>query len=245
MKKMIKKLVTVAFTFVTALSLSTTVFAEGEVPTEENPMILDKEAGTITILAHVNGKYLETSTRHGVVFDDGNFGGKSIYGTKVNQNEFYDNLLEIGAVPGDNMTPENAEETHVEGDILDIKVTWEGAEKEYDLGETIVDSNGNEFEFHFGGNQETAKEKHTGCITCLDSCPVGLISNSTYTYGAVEKRGEVEFMGNTEILPEDGTPVIITYSVKNSEKDSGEEKEESSSEEGSKEESSSEESSEN
>ncbi|MCR8968577.1 YdjY domain-containing protein [Facklamia sp. 7083-14-GEN3] len=217
MKKMMKKLATAAFTFITAFSLSIPTLAEedasSQLPTEENPMVIDKEAGTISIYAYVNGKYLETSTRHAVVFDDGNFGGKSVFGTTANQNEFYEALLEIGAEPGDNMTAENAEETHVEGDLMDIKVSWEGAEKEYDLSETIIDSNGNDFEFHFGGNKGRAHDKHTGCITCLDSCPVGLISNATYTYGAVEKRGEVEFSGNSEILPEEGTPVIITYSI--------------------------------
>ena len=235
MKKMIKKIASLAFTFVATVSLAVPTFAEdtkAEVPTEENPMIVDKEAGTISIWAYVNGKYLETSTRHAVVFDEGNFGGKSVYGTTANQNDFYEALMEIGAEPGNNMTVDNATETYVEGDILDIKVTWEGAEKEYDLGETIIDSNGKEFEFHFGGNQETAKEKHTGCITCLDSCPVGLISNSAYTYGAVEKRSEVEFFGNVDILPEEGTPVIITYSVKKAdEKEDKEESKEESKEE--------------
>ncbi|MGF3075444.1 YdjY domain-containing protein [Facklamia sp. P12934] len=217
MNKMIKKLMTLVFAFVTVLSLSVPTLAEEDapanLPTEENPMVVDKEAGTISIYAYVNGKYLETSTRHAVVFDDGNFGGKSVFGTTANQNKFYEALIEIGAEPGDNMTAENAEETHVAGDLMDIKVTWEGAEKEYNLSETIIDSNGNDFEFRFGGNKGRAHDKHTGCITCLDSCPVGLISNATYTYGAVEKRGEVAFSGNGEILPEEGTPVIITYSI--------------------------------
>ena len=38
----------------------------------------------------------------------------------------------------------------------------------------------------------------------LDSCPVGIISNTTYTYGAVETRKEVKFSGNEDVLPEDG-----------------------------------------
>lgn len=214
MKKIMKKIAAFAAVFTLAVSSMTPVFADEALPTKENPMVVDKEAGTIKILAHVNGKYLETSTRHAVVFDDGNFGGKSIYGTTANQNDFYEALLEIGAEPGNNMTGENATETHVEGDIIDIKVTWEGADKEYDIADTIVDSNGNDIEFHFGGNKDNAKEKHTGCITCLDSCPVGLISNTTYTYGAVEKRGEVKFTGNPDVLPEDGTEVILTYSIR-------------------------------
>ena len=38
---------------------------------------------------------------------------------------------------------------------------------------------------------KAAIDKNTGCLSCLDSCPVGVISNETYTYGAIEKRKEV------------------------------------------------------
>ena len=47
----------------------------------------------------------------------------------------------------------------------------------------------------------------------MDSCPVGIISNTTYTYGAVEKRNEVKFTGNADVLPEDGTYVAVTYTL--------------------------------
>lgn len=57
------------------------------------------------------------------------------------------------------------------------------------------------------------KTKKTGCLTCLDSCPVGIISNAAYTYGAVEERNEVEFTGNADVLPEDGTYVAVTYAL--------------------------------
>ncbi len=49
----------------------------------------------------------------------------------------------------------------------------------------IVDSNGKKLDMRFGGNLTAAEEK-TGCPVCLDSCPVGIVSNATYTYGAVE-----------------------------------------------------------
>ena len=111
------------------------------------------------------------------------------------------------------MTPDNAATTTVEGTPIDMKITWDGADKAYDVNEVNKDSNGKEITFKFGGNHDRSIEKHTGCLTCLDSCPVGIISNSAYTYGAVESTKEVEFTGNKDVLPEDGTYVATVYSI--------------------------------
>lgn len=180
----------------------------------DKPLKVDKEAGTVTVLTKVNGKYFEQSTRHNSVEQSGTNGAKSIFTAFVKPEDFYNALIEIGAKPGENMNANNAETTHVEGDIIDTKVTWNGANKDYDINEVVKDSNGKKIEFHFGGNLKTAKAKNTGCLSCLDSCPVGIISNSTYTYGAVEKRKEVKFTGNQDVLPEDDTYVAVIYSVK-------------------------------
>ena len=179
----------------------------------ENPIKVDKEAGTVTVLTQVNGKYFTEGTRHASVFKDGSNGAKSVFTAYGNPVDFYNALVEIGAEPGNNMTPDNASTTKVEGTPLDLKVTWNGADKEYDVNEVINDSNGNKIAFKFGGNLERAKAKNTGCLSCLDSCPVGIISNSAYTNGAVENTKEVKFTGNQDVLPEDGTYVATVYSI--------------------------------
>ena len=179
----------------------------------DNPIVVDKEAGTVTVLSQVNGKYLTEGTRHASVFKEGSNGAKSVFTSYGNHEDFYNALVEIGAEPGDNMTPDNAATTHVEGTPIDMKITWDGADKAYDVNEVINDSNGKEIAFKFGGNHDRSIEKHTGCLTCLDSCPVGIISNSAYTYGAVENTKEVEFTGNKDVLPEDGTYVATVYSI--------------------------------
>ncbi|WP_417204141.1 YdjY domain-containing protein [Acetoanaerobium sticklandii] len=179
----------------------------------ENPIVVDKEAKTVTVLTQVNGKYFTEVTRHASVFKDGTNGAKSVFTAYADPVMLYDALVEIGAEPGNNMTVDNGATTHVEGTALDMKVTWNGAEKEYDVNEVIKDSNGKQIAFKFGGNLEMAKNKNTGCLSCLDSCPVGIISNSTYTYGSVEKTSEVTFMGNGDILPEDGTYIATVYSI--------------------------------
>lgn len=181
--------------------------------TKDNPLKVDKEKGTVTILAQVNGKFFTQPTRHGAVFIDGSNGEKAVFRGLVDAETFYNALLEIGAQPGNNMTMDNKETTHVEGDRLKVTVNWEGAEREYDINEVIKDSNGNPIDIRFGGNLEAARDKKTGCLICLDSCPVGITSNATYTYGAVEGRKEVEFFGNQDVLPEDGTLVTLTFAV--------------------------------
>ena len=181
----------------------------------QNPMVVDENAKTITILAKVNGKYLTENTRHAVVFKDGRFGDKPVFIALANQNDFYQAMKTIGAKPGNNMTLKNGPETHVEGDKIKIEVTWNGAPKSYDINEVITDSNGKPIDMRFGGNEATAKSFNTGCIACLDSCSVGIISNHTYTHGAVEKRNEVVFHGNKDVLPPDGTFVAISFRVAN------------------------------
>ena len=111
------------------------------------------------------------------------------------------------------MTLDNKDTTHVTGSKLDISVNWQGAAKAYSFDEVIVDSNGKKLDMRFGGNLTAAEEKKTGCLVCLDSCPVGIVSNATYTYGAVEKRGEVKFKGNASVLPADNTLATVTFKI--------------------------------
>ncbi|WAW15633.1 YdjY domain-containing protein [Peptostreptococcus equinus] len=179
----------------------------------KNPIKVDKQAKTVTVLSSVNGKYFTENTRHASVQKDGSNGTKSVFTAYATPEDFYNGLIAIGGKPGNNMTPDNAMKTHVEGSKIKATVKWNGSQKDYDINEVIKDSNGKKIDFRFGGNLERAKTKKTGCLACLDSCPVGIISNTTYTMGAVEKRGEVKFNGNQDILPEDGTYVAITYSI--------------------------------
>ncbi len=181
--------------------------------TEGNPIKVNKEAGTVTMLAQVNGKYLYEPTRHAAVFQGGSNGEKAIFRGLAEPENLYNSLMEIGVKPGNNMTMDNKETTHVQGDKFMITVSWQGAGKDYKLDEVINDSNDNPIIIRFGGNIETARDKKTGCLICLDSCPVGITSNAAYTYGAVEKRKEVGFTGNKDLLPPDGSLVTITYKL--------------------------------
>ena len=149
------------------------------------------------MLVQINGRFLTDDTRHGIVFKDGSNGHKSLFMAYATPKAFYEALKEAGGTPGENMTMDNKE----------------GAAKAYSFDEVIVDSNGKKLDMRFGGNLTAAEEKKTGCLVCLDSCPVGIVSNATYTYGAVEKRGEVKFKGNASVLPADNTLATVTFKI--------------------------------
>jgi ferredoxin len=189
-------------------------FSQEAALTPKNPIKVDTKERSVSILAEVNGKYFVQPTRHGVVFKGGKFGDKSVFGGLVDPKTFYESLVSVGFKPGNNMTMENKEKTFVQGEALDLSVTWKDAKKTYGIDEVIRDSNGKPIAVRFGGNLANALELKTGCLVCLDSCPVGITSNATYTYGAVETRKEVGFTGNKDVLPPDRTLVVITFKAK-------------------------------
>ena len=178
-----------------------------------NPIRVDAQTGTVTMLATVNGKYLTEGTRHGIVFEHGSNGHKSVFMGYATPKQLYDALIQAKAKPGENMNFDNKETSHVAGDRLEVTFNWAGAKQPYNIDQVIKDSNGKKFDIRFGGNLAAAEDKHTGCLLCLDSCPVGIVSNAVYTYGAVEKRNEVSFTGNSAVLPADGTLVSVTFKV--------------------------------
>lgn len=76
---------------------------------------------------------------------------------------FYEALKEAGGTPGENMTMDNKETTHMSQAANWIfLVNWQGAAKAYSFDEVIVDSNGKKLDMRFGGNLTAAEEKKTG-----------------------------------------------------------------------------------
>ena len=181
---------------------------------KDNNIVVDEENQTVTIYANFNGKFLTESTRHLVVSETGKFGDKPVFISQTAPADFHQALLDIGAEPGNNMTPENAEETTSEGTPLEINVFWDGNEAGTNVNEIVKDSNGKDLDIRFTGNLERANDKKTGCLSCLDSCTVGISSNANYPLGSVEKTKIVEYSINEDKAPEDGTPVAIVYSLK-------------------------------
>ncbi len=208
---MLKKIL---FIFTLLFLFSVTVYANVSELTRENPISYDIQKKSVSFLAQVNGKYMYQPTRHFAIYEKGKFGEKSVFKGLVPNLDFYDALMKINAFAGNNMTLKNKETTHVQGTEFAVSVTWKGAGRSYSIDEVINESNNKPIVMKFGGNFENSKNKNTGCLLCFDSCPVGVVSNSTYTYGAIEKRKEVTMKGNKDILPADKTDVVITLTAK-------------------------------
>lgn len=186
---------------------------------KENPILVDKENKVVKVYATVNGKYLVSPTRHGLNWVDGKFGDQAVLKAYASPLKFNEALLEIGGVPavekGGDVSKEfeeKADGKYILGDEVKVTVTWENAGKEYDINDVMVDSSGKKIVYKFGGNYDTQEAKMTGCYMCFDSCPAGITSNSSQPVGTFEG-GHAEFHGNPDVLPADGTPLVLTYSI--------------------------------
>lgn len=182
--------------------------------TEENPIKIDKDAKSVTIYTKYNGKFETEATRHLSIFKDGKLSDMSIFTSYVSPEDFYNALEEVGAEAGNNMNADNASTTKSEGSKLELTLCWAGQEGSVGIDDVVKDSNEKALDIRFSGNIDNSKEFNTGCITCLDSCFVGITSNGEYPLGAIEETKEVSFSVDADKAPEDGTPVAITYTVK-------------------------------
>jgi hypothetical protein len=197
-----------------------TALAQGidSLPTKQNPLVIDSKNRRILIYAEVNEKgSLKTSTHFGVVFKDGKLADKALFRAYVSPLEFHNALLAIGMKPGDNLT-ENSKGKYVEGDHVDVTVTWPGLQKEIPLKDFLVDSGGKGFDIKFGGNRIASVAEDSGCITCLESCWVGITSNAAYPVASTLGRffnPNSQFSINRNVLPlTAGDPVILIYRIK-------------------------------
>ncbi len=83
------------------------------------------------------------------------------------------------------------------------------------LNDILEDSSGKGFRIRFGGNRQRAVEEQTGCLTCLESCPIGITSNAAYPAISSFKRmisPNSQFKGKAEKLPRQGGLILI-YSL--------------------------------
>ena len=152
------------------------------------------------------------------MFKDGKFGDKAILRAYAPHLAFHDALVEIGAKPGNNLT-KDVLDVPVEGDRLQVSVTWPGLGKELKLADIFYDKTGKGFDIKFGGNQKASEENNTGCITCLESCWISITSNAVYPNISAAKRlltPNSQFKGREDVLPGGNKPVIVIYHLSKS-----------------------------
>ncbi|MDR1740645.1 MAG: YdjY domain-containing protein [Synergistaceae bacterium] len=179
------------------------------------PVVVDKEGKSVTVPAEVNAKYFAAPTRHGVVYLRGSNGEKAVLRGLADEKKFHAALLEIGAKPGDNVTLKDMnagpnDGVRVEGSKLNVFITWDGLGKEIPFDDVINATEERPSDYRFGGNLPAAEKAFTGCILCLDSCAVGIVSNASYPTGTTQNN-VVEFFGDESVLPPDGTMVSVVF----------------------------------
>ncbi|MGW8272535.1 MAG: YdjY domain-containing protein [Thermodesulfovibrionales bacterium] len=187
----------------------------GSIPTRETPLVVDAENHRLLVYGEVNQDGdNKVSTHFGVVFKGGQMSEKALITSYVSPSDFHDALLRIGARPGNNLSNESRGE-YVEGKMLLVSVTWHGLGKEIPLVDFLTDSGGRGFDIRFGGNRHASESQGSGCLTCLESCWVGITSNAAYpvtsTLGRF-LRPNSRFSIKEGVLPHaQGRPLILIY----------------------------------
>ncbi|MEI0604100.1 YdjY domain-containing protein [Brachyspira alvinipulli] len=179
------------------------------------PVIIDNDKKEVIIETVVNGKYFKTPTRHhGIVFRGGKFGDRAVLIGETDERELYQALADIGATPGNNLLLEeyNKVSKTVDGQKLNVFVTWDGLGKEIPFADIIKSSEERPIDVRFGGNFETAKEQRTGCILCLDSCPIAITSDAAYATAELEDK-KIDKYIKEDVLPPDGSKVYVIFRI--------------------------------
>lgn len=164
--------------------------------------VVDETAKTITVQAVATGN--TESSIHLLVNQDGSNAEKSFFTTEASTMDFYDALVGLGAIPGNNI-PVDASSGTILGSGLDVAITVDG--EEYGGYDLITPSEEREMDVRFGGNIALNQEYDTGCLLCMESCSVGLASDAAYEYCE-----EIEFTPSDK-MPEKGTEVTFTFTV--------------------------------
>ena len=204
---------------VLALALVLSLAACGAAPAKEevdySKIEVNSATQSLTIYTQVNGKYFTEPSRHGVVFKDGSNGEKCILRGLCSEKDFYAAMISIGGQPGDNLPLPSPDGSIIDGQKVEVTVSWEGSNGEIPWSDIMTTGDGQPYvtDFRFGGNIKAAYAKNTGCILCTESCPVGITSNAAYAYGVVEHTKTMQFYGNPDVLPEDGTICQVTFTL--------------------------------
>ncbi|WP_051436871.1 YdjY domain-containing protein [Brachyspira alvinipulli] len=179
------------------------------------PAVINNDKKEVTIEALVNGKYFNTPSRHhGIVFKGGKYGDRGLLIGLTDEREFYQALKDIGCVEGNNLTIEDMKLSKaVKGEPFNVFVTWEGLGKEIPFEDIIKSSENRMMIVRFGGNFEAAKASRTGCILCLDSCPIAITSDSSFTTAELENKKIDKYL-REDIMPADGSKVYVIFRMK-------------------------------
>ncbi|MBE6041225.1 MAG: fibronectin type III domain-containing protein [Clostridiales bacterium] len=211
-------------------AFSSKVSAKTKKKTALEQVEVNTAAKTVTISAKVNGTYFKESTRHLMVDRDGFNAGKAILTSYCSPVDLYNGLVKAGGVSwsksadktlkmasgskkGEKISEANAENKNYSS--MDVMISW--ADKSYGLSEVLTTEKGGskapKINMVFSGNPGAAKKTPSGCMVCLDSCYIGIVSNDKYGCCDIDE-GNPTVFARKDILPADGTVVKVTFTLK-------------------------------
>jgi hypothetical protein len=184
-------------------------------PTRERPLIEDMHNRTVKMYTELSLIHLARATPHwGIGYAGGTLADKFILLSTARPEEFHDALVRIGAQPGNNLDMESYGE-FVSGDAIAVSALWPGLKGALNLKDIFHDEAGKGFSIRFGGNRQAALTHRTGCLTCFESCPVGITSNTVYPHIRGIQRSIMpnsRFRGRPEALPRrEAFAMVINY----------------------------------
>ena len=98
---------------------------------------------------------------------------------------------------------------------MSVTISWEG--ESHDLSECLTTTRGGssapKLNMVFSGNPKAAAKTYSGCMVCLDSCYIGIVSNSEYGLCDIDN-GKPTVFARSDVLPDDGTVVDVTFKLK-------------------------------
>ncbi|SEM65201.1 hypothetical protein SAMN04489760_13027 [Syntrophus gentianae] len=180
-----------------------------------NPIMVDTARRIVKLYTKLQLRHLTETTSHwGIGYSGGKLADKFILVSSAEPVAFHDALVRIGARAGNNL-PLDGYGKFIGGDRLILSAQWPGLPTPVSLHEIFYDSAGKGFDIRFGGNRAIAAEKKTGCLTCLESCPIGISSNAVYPHLSTLQRmlrPNSSFRGKPERLPnKEAVPIVVFY----------------------------------
>jgi hypothetical protein len=134
----------------------------------------------VVIQAKANAYAFVNATMHGLNWQGGSVAPEAAFTTVVTPIQLYNALVSLGATASNNVLMSSPEGTLTTGTHITIYVTWAGASKKYLFTDLFNNYNlaSGPGTFGFGGNLAANTQYGTGCMACLYSCPIGIVSSN-------------------------------------------------------------------
>ena len=203
-----------AFTMVFALSACGSSNSDDSADSSKAEITTDKDKGTVTFKATVNESGLKKdSTMHYIVQKGGKAADAAIFNTDASPEDIYNALEEVGGKPWNTEKKKIDDGEFTDGQKVKVTLTWDGQDDPIDFTKTVKSDKGNlKGDIRFSGNLDNNKDCGSGCVMCLNSCWAGILSNAAYGVNAIDG-GDVLAQPDTDVLPEAGTEVQVTFQL--------------------------------